>query len=125
MTKKYPKKFEELEEQEGKRYYRKRGLRKRYDVCEKTIDRWRELKPTPRIPEPDFYQGRIPFWSDDRLDEADRRAAELGPPQSSAPVNPNDPNDPNKPWNWGDDKPTAKRGRGRPPKKSKRAEANA
>jgi len=55
-----------------KRYLRKKGLRERYgDVCEKTIDRYRGLG---RIPPPDFYQGAIPYWSEDRLDAADRKA---------------------------------------------------
>jgi hypothetical protein len=56
-----------------KRYLRKNGLRERYgDICEKTLDRWRK---NGRIPEPDFYQGPIPFWNQERLEEADRKAA--------------------------------------------------
>ena len=69
------KQSEENEEEQKKRktYVRKLGLRKRYgDVCEKTIDRYRKKG---RIPKPDFYIGPIPFWSDERLDEADRKAA--------------------------------------------------
>jgi hypothetical protein len=68
------KKSEESEEQKKrKRYLRKLGLRERYgNVCEKTIDRYRKME---RIPEPDFYINQIPYWSEDRLDEADRKAA--------------------------------------------------
>lgn len=54
------------------RYLRKRQLRERYgNISEKTADRWRKLK---RIPQPDFYQGNIPYWSEHRLDQADRKA---------------------------------------------------
>ena len=52
--------------------YRKRGLMARYDCCEKTIDRRRKAG---LIPEPDFYVGPIPYWTDETLDKADDEAA--------------------------------------------------
>jgi hypothetical protein len=54
------------------RNYRKRGLKERYDCCEKTIDRRRKAG---LIPEPDFYVGPIPYWTDETLDKADKEAA--------------------------------------------------
>jgi hypothetical protein len=52
--------------------YRKRGLEKRYDVCEKTVDRRRKKG---LIPPPDFYVGPIPYWTEKTLDQADKEAA--------------------------------------------------
>jgi hypothetical protein len=63
---------EDEEQKKRKRYLRKLGLRERYgNICEKTVDRYRRKG---RIPEPDFYINQIPFWSEDRLDEADLKA---------------------------------------------------
>jgi hypothetical protein len=56
-----------------KTFSRKWQVRKRYGgVCSKTIDRWVEKE---RIPPPDFYSGQVGFWSDDKLDKADREAS--------------------------------------------------
>ena len=53
--------------------HRKRGLMRRYDCCEKTIDRRVE---TGKLPKPDFYVGKIPYWTDETLDRCDAEAAE-------------------------------------------------
>jgi hypothetical protein len=56
-----------------KRYLRKRQVAARYgDVHERSVDRWRH---NGRIPQPIYLPGsRIPLWSEDALDENDRRA---------------------------------------------------
>ena len=56
----------------SRRYHRKRGVAERYDVSERTVDR---MARDGRLPPPDFYRGKIPFWGDDTLDSNDRAAA--------------------------------------------------
>jgi hypothetical protein len=62
-----------LEERNDKRYLRKKHLRRRYgDMTDRSIER---MVKDGRLPPPDLYQGRIPLWAEDVLDEHDARAA--------------------------------------------------
>jgi hypothetical protein len=55
-----------------KRYLKKKSVAKRYDCCEKTVDRRVErgvIRP------PDIYQGPFGLWDEDKLNEDDEAAA--------------------------------------------------
>jgi hypothetical protein len=55
--------------------YRKSSVAERYDCDERTVDR---MSRDGRIPPPHYYPGsRIPFWFEEELDEADRRATRV------------------------------------------------
>ena len=54
-----------------KTFLRKRQVAARYGVGVRTVERMRD---DGRLPEPDFYSGRFPLWSDQLL-EAHERAA--------------------------------------------------
>ena len=55
----------------SKTYLRKKGVAARYNVSERTVERMEE---DGRLPPPDFYRGRIPFWGEQTLDASDRAA---------------------------------------------------
>jgi hypothetical protein len=55
-----------------KKRYRKRELAERYSQSVRNSER---MVKDGRLPLPDFYLGRIPFWSEETLDANDRAAA--------------------------------------------------
>jgi hypothetical protein len=56
----------------SKSYFRKNQVAERYRTTPRNVDR---MASDGRIPKPDFYNGKFPLWSEDRLDENDRAAA--------------------------------------------------
>jgi hypothetical protein len=55
-----------------KKRYRRHELAERYSQSVRNAERmWKD----GRLPPPDFYLGRIPFWNEETLDENDRAAA--------------------------------------------------
>jgi hypothetical protein len=56
-------------------YLRKSDVATRYATTPRNIER---MVKDGRLPQPDFYNGRMPLWSKDRLDEIDRHAAATG-----------------------------------------------
>jgi hypothetical protein len=57
----------------AKQYLRKPSLAQRYDTTPRTIDR---MVADGRLRRPDCYNGPIPLWDAERLDEDDRRATQ-------------------------------------------------
>lgn len=57
---------------QAKKFLRKRQVAQRYSITPRTVERMVE---DGRLPQPDFYRGRLPFWGEDTLDESDRAAA--------------------------------------------------
>ena len=51
------------------KFYRKAQVAERYQVDERTVDRW---KQDGRLPVP-RYRGRVPLWREDELDALDRK----------------------------------------------------
>jgi hypothetical protein len=72
LSRTFPDNGRQLMSATKKIYHRKKQLMERYSLCEKTIDRWRKAG---LIPPPDFVQNHIPFWSNEALDQADRKRA--------------------------------------------------
>ncbi len=62
------------QENKAKRFLRRKQLAARYSTCTRTIDRMVE---DGRLPEPDFYIGKLPMWSEEKI-EAQERAAMRG-----------------------------------------------
>jgi predicted site-specific integrase-resolvase len=54
----------------SKTFLRKKRVAGRYDIDERTVDRWTK---DGRLPPP-TYRGRIPLWDETELDERDREA---------------------------------------------------
>jgi hypothetical protein len=75
--------LDDLEDRHNKpkKYLRKSAVAARYSCDLRTIDRMAE---DGWIPPPDVYNGRIPLWGEDRLDENDRRAVLLPRPTQAA-----------------------------------------
>ena len=55
-----------------KTFYRQSHLAQRYRVKVRTIDRMRR---DGRLPQPDFYLGASPLWSDETIEANEREAA--------------------------------------------------
>ena len=62
----------------SKTYLRKQQVAGRYQTTPRNIER---MAADGRIPRPDFYNGRFPLWSEDRLDANDRAAAARSQPK--------------------------------------------
>ena len=57
----------------SKQFLRKSSVAERYDVTERTVDRWSDPNDG-RLPKP-VYRGKLPLWDADELDKSDRAAA--------------------------------------------------
>jgi hypothetical protein len=60
-----------MTEADLKTYLRKQHLAARYKTTERNVDR---MARDGRIRRPDLYNGRIPLWDEQDLDEDDRQA---------------------------------------------------
>ena len=58
-----------------KKYLRKRTLAARYDTTPRNVDR---MASDGRLPKPDLFMGRVPLWSEEKLDASDREAMKRG-----------------------------------------------
>jgi hypothetical protein len=57
---------------QAKKFLRKRQVAQRYSITPRTVER---MVDDGRLPPPDFYRGKLPFWGEHTLDKADRAAA--------------------------------------------------
>ncbi len=63
-------------ERKLKRYLRKKQLADRYQTCTRTIDR---MAKDGRLPPPDFYNGKLPMWDEEKVEAAERAAVQRQP----------------------------------------------
>jgi len=55
----------------SKQFLRKASVAERYDITERSVDRWAD---DGRLPKP-VYRGKFPLWDEDELTKSDRAAA--------------------------------------------------
>ncbi len=64
-----------METLKSKRRLRQQSLATRYDCTVRSVQR---MIDDGRIPPPDFYLGRVPYWNEETL-EANERSAAIAP----------------------------------------------